>query len=360
MKIDYTKIPYVDLEDTMDTLRDSIEKHGVGVIRGVLNTEKCARTIALGNEFLATTFANDADNVKMDKPETWRNVTASFGAKHGGLIQHFGVGQSEMAWSVREDPTMRAIFEKLWNTKDLIVSFDGVNITPPPEVTRMGWQAPDKHWLHADQGSRKPGLRSIQGLVNLVDVDVGDATLLVLRNSNVHHTAFFRQFTLADKGDWVRITDEHVAWFIERGCDLMAVRVRAGDAVFWDSRTIHMGLSPAPGRSAASSESRTSGQPADCAAVSPKGRASGQPADCAAVSPKGRWRYVVYVAMFPRASLTPHQLRKRADIYVPENRTTNHWGTKLFSVTPHTYGAPIPAIRKHQSPSLSPVAKKLV
>lgn len=311
-------MPYVEVYCDGDALRDTIAAQGVAVVRGVFSAEECAEAIRLANEYLANTFANVSDNVHMDDPTSWKNITKTFWAKHGGLLQHFGIGQSDFVWYARSKATIIALFKTLWGAKharDLVVSFDGANVTPPPEVTGTGWQPPSKMWLHTDQSERKRGLVSVQGMVNLVDVDVGDATLLVIRGSNVLHEAFFAHFSLKANGDWQVLTHEHVNWFLAREyapgkrCELMAVRARAGDAIFWDSRTIHMGLAPSRGRANAD-----------------------------------RWRYVVYVAMFPRSTLSEVQLRKRR-MYVNDGRTTNHWGTKLFAEKPHTYGAPLCALR---------------
>ena len=39
--------------------------------------------------------------------------------------------------------------------------------------------------------------------------------------------------------DWHEFDDDEVTWFEERDCELIKVRVRAGDLNAWDSRTIH-------------------------------------------------------------------------------------------------------------------------
>lgn len=318
-KVDYTKIKYVEAYCSAETLRETISAHGVAVIPSVFNSNECAEAKTLANNFLASTFEQPGDNVCMENAARWRNISRNFYAKHGGLIQHFGIGQSDFAWYARSKPQVIDIFKTLWNvkhTRDLVVSFDGANVTPPPERTGLGWQSADKMWLHTDQSERKKTICSVQGMVNLVDVDEGDATLLVIRGSNNLHAAFFAHFGLSAKGDWQILTQEHVDWFLAqeyapgKRCELMAVKARAGDMIFWDSRTIHMGLAPSRGRAHAD-----------------------------------RWRYVVYVAMFPRCTLTAVQLRKRI-LYVNDGRTTNHWGTKLFAATPHTYGAPLCELRR--------------
>lgn len=55
------------------------------------------------------------------------------------------------------------VFEELWGTNELLVSFDSVNICAP------GFEG-SKPWLHTDQRPAVEGLACVQGLINLVDV----------------------------------------------------------------------------------------------------------------------------------------------------------------------------------------------
>jgi len=331
--MNFTKLKYEEFNNTPETLLNQIKTYGVGVVPKVFTPEQCAIAIELANNYMANVFEDDMHNVLIAKETTWKNVSKTMYAKHGGLLQYFGCGQSKFAWYAREAPPVRAIFEKLWNTKDLVVSFDGINVTPPPEVTGIGWQAAGKMWLHTDQSDKKTGLHSIQGLANFATVAEGDATLCVIKGSNQLHAAFFAKFGMKAKGDWQLITDDQLCWFLDqqydtpegkKHCEVVAVKANAGDMIFWDSRTIHMGLGPSSGR-----------------------------------VNKQTWRYVAYVAMFPRSKLKPHQLEKRKK-YVETCRTTNHWGTKLFAEKPHTYGNPIHKTRVHKPPVLSESAKKLI
>lgn len=332
--MNYNKVKYEVMKSTPETLLADLKAHGVAVVPGVFSETECTTAISLAHNYLSRVFEDDANNVLLAQPATWANVTKTMYAKHGGLLQHFGCGQSAFAWYAREAPAVRSLFQKLWSTPDLVVSFDGINVTPPPEVTGCGWQPADKMWLHTDQSEKKAGLHSIQGLANFATVSEGDATLCVIKGSHQLHAAFFAKFGLHAKGDWQLITEEQLFWFLDqeydapedrRRCELVAVKAGAGDMVFWDSRTIHMGLGPSPGR-----------------------------------PNKEHWRYVAYVAMFPRSKLKAVQLEKRKTKYLEEGRTTNHWGTKLFAEKPHTYGKPICKERRRGPPILSAAAKKLI
>lgn len=322
--VNFNQVRYTTFDNTAATLKRDIEQHGVAVIRNVLTADQCAHAIELSMSFLGNVFTDPNNNVSLTRTVSWRNITKCMFALHGGLIQHFHAGQSDVAWYVRTIPAVRAIFDQFWGTSNLFCSFDGINITPPPEATNCGWQSPKNHWLHTDQSEKKRGLRSIQGLVNLVDVDEGDATLMVFKGSNVLHEAFFAHFKEHAKDDWFRIDDSHAAWFIAHGCEPIAISARAGDMIFWDSRTIHMGLGPSRGRANPS-----------------------------------RWRHVVYVAMFDAATLSKVEVLKRK-MFIEEGRTSNHWGTTAFPKNPHAYGGPLPEQRPWQHPLLSAEAKRLI
>ncbi len=52
-------------------------------------------------------------------------------SEKNGIISGFGFGQSRFMWNLRLMPRVKRAFEAIWNTKDLIVSFDGGNVFRP-------------------------------------------------------------------------------------------------------------------------------------------------------------------------------------------------------------------------------------
>ena len=294
------------------------------MIENILTPEECENIQNRAHQWLENVPKNNTDKVLRDDKKSWKNITKVLYAKHGGLIQHFGVGQSQFVWDVRQHPKVIDVFRKIWKDDNLITSFDAANITPPPEDTNLGWQNPDKHWLHTDQSPKKQGMQSIQGLVNLEDVSDGDATLCVVTSSNKLHSEFFTKMKKESKGDWYKLeNDNELKWFLDKGCQVVAISAPKGSMILWDSRTIHMGLSPQKMRK------------------------------------NIRWRYVVYVAMFPRKSISTTNLKKRAE-HIKNGRMTNHWGVKLFPKVPHTYGGAIPEIDEYIPPNLTDLGKSLI
>ena len=163
------------------------------------------------------------------------------------------VPAAEFVWDIRADERVAAVFAELWEctVQDLIVSQDALSIHLPPEVTGKGWKHFDK--FHTDQSFLTLERTTFQGLVNLYDTHVGDATTMFLQGSHRLHHKFYEahrekfsypesHFTLIDQAD--------VQWFLDRGCRKELLLCEKGDLVLWDSRTMHCGSEPLRNRAA--------------------------------------------------------------------------------------------------------------
>jgi hypothetical protein len=49
---------------------------------------------------------------------------------------HYGVAHEKFVWDVRSEPGVVEAFEKVYNDKDLIVSFDAVNFGFPKYASK--------------------------------------------------------------------------------------------------------------------------------------------------------------------------------------------------------------------------------
>lgn len=135
-------------------------------------------------------------------------------------------------------------FAKLWGTDELLVSFDGANLTLP---------SPDRAllpaWPHVDQSPLRRGLQCVQGILNLAPNGPEDGGLVVLKGSSALNEQFFQQHGVEGGGswgpaDWFGFSDENLAWFMSRGCQVLKVCAEPGDLVLWDSRTVHYNKLP--------------------------------------------------------------------------------------------------------------------
>lgn len=331
-----TRTPYVykDYVATLDTLRATLQTHGVAIMPAVLNTSECdamASGVWDAVEFATAKFAPPAAApVKRDDPSTFIHLRQLF-TKHSMLHQHFGVGHAQAVWDVRQHPRVAGVFANLWQTKpeDLLVSFDGFSLHVPPEQNgNRGWYR--KPWMHVDQSYTRNGFECVQGWVTAHPVEEGDATLAFLRGSHAHHGAVADACNLRAakdaKKDWRKLEEPELAEYAARGCAPARVRCPAGSLVLWDSRTVHCGVEPEKGRRNAAAQ-----------------------------------RCVVYVCMQPRARATPAALRKKRAA-LEALRMTSHWAAKptLFPLTPRTYGAPLLPIQSVTTPpTLTPLGRRL-
>ena len=137
-------------------------------------------------------------------------------------------------------------FAELWGTEELLVSFDGVNITLPGRKD-MKW----KPWPHVDQAPTRKGLACAQGIINLSEAGPLDGGLQLLQGSSELFEQFFREHPPQPKAadapgqfDWFGFSLDDVKWFEDHGCTLIKVNAEPGDVIIWDSRTVHYASLP--------------------------------------------------------------------------------------------------------------------
>jgi hypothetical protein len=317
--MDSYKTYYTTLENVIHTL----ETYGVAVIPGVMSKEECEANRELAwKEFSVLTSGMEKPLVK-DNFDTYRSFYDLF-PLHSMLVQHWGVGHMQWVWNVRQHPNVVNAFAKIWNVKptDLLVSFDGVSLHLPPEITKKGWYR-GNDWLHTDQSWKKEGRHCIQGFVNMYPTRKGDASLCVFEKSHKQHTTFFKKFKKEPKGDWYKLENSEERAFFEQ--EMTRVECNEGDLVLWDSRTFHQGCEPLKERK----EMNT--------------------------------RMVAYVCMIPKNKCTAAKRKRRVEIF-EEGRMTTHWPNfpKMFPTTPRTYGKEVPVLQKVGKPKLTELGKSLI
>ena len=96
----------------------------------------------------------------------WKNQIEDLDKFHNmidphGIFKFHEVGHQEFAWFIRTRPKIINLFKKLWDTNDLVVSFDGSCYIP------KDCKKTDKLWTHTDQAPNSTGLKCYQSLVDL-------------------------------------------------------------------------------------------------------------------------------------------------------------------------------------------------
>lgn len=228
--------------DSPQWLKDLDEK-GWAIVKGVITPEEAAQYRDKANDWLE----GFKMGYKRDDPSTWHKQNLPRHVK-GGLYYAYSFAHSQWVWDIKSTPAIVNVFEKIWGTDKLTVSFDGGNLSvplPKDEIEDEG--AP---WPHVDQSPLKPELASIQGLLNLCPNGPEDGGLKVLSGSVKYFTETFKEFDhQAPPGGWdshdhVRHPDDRVDWLKVKGCEWIKPSLDPGDFIVWDSRTVHYGEAP--------------------------------------------------------------------------------------------------------------------
>ncbi len=319
-------VEYKSYSTPLENLLPSLEEKGVAVVDNVLTAEECC---SIRDRIWEQLEYVTKSQFRVSDEATWKFFYSLF-PLHSMLLQHFGLGQCAPIWDVRMNPKVGEVFSKIWNcpANNLLVSMDGLSIHLPPEKTGRGWYLGNS-WLHTDQSFTKRGRQCIQGVLNLYDVEEGDATFRCYEGSHKFHEEFGTAFNHKEKDDWYRLaTEEEREYFRERGCRETAVKAPAGSLILWDSRTMHQGMEAMRARA----------------------------------NPK--FRMAIYICMMPRAGVAESILAKRRSAF-QERRIMTHWANrpKLFPKTPRTYGNAIPDLNEVPFPenaAKSPYGRRLI
>lgn len=215
-------------------------RDGYAVIPSVISTEK-----ATEYQKRALDWLKSFDNPELDlaNPATWVPNNLPF-ISSINTFNHYGVVHERFMWDIRQEPRVIEAFAQLWDTKELLVSFDALNVTLP----RRPGHEPRVKWPHVDQSPFRQGLQCIQGIVNLSTSGPDDGGLTIYPGSHKVTEMFFAERT--DSSTWERkdffsFSTEDITWFTDQGYREHKVTAKPGDLIIWDSRLIHYGAEPA-------------------------------------------------------------------------------------------------------------------
>ena len=165
----------------------------------------------------------------------WQKTVPNYNKIHNvvsshGIHKHFEAGHQEFAWFIRTNKNVQNIFKKLWNTDELIVSFDGSCYIPKTLIKK------DVIWTHTDQASSKIGLHCYQAFVALTSNK--ERTLVVYEGTHNYHKKYFEDKGINNKNDW-NLIDHEVLDREDIKNKKRILNVPAGSMVLWDSRIFH-------------------------------------------------------------------------------------------------------------------------
>jgi len=198
---------------TAEEIKSRLDVYGYVVVPNVLNTEEV-------EEYKAEFFKwfNNAPGLK------------EYHAKHetNGIFKFYEVAHQRFAWLVRTNPKVVDIFKSIWETDDLVTSFDGACYYPEE------FSGDANYWIHTDQSSRKVGRHCVQSFVSFTE-NV-DRTFVLYHGSHYLHQDYFNLTGIDTTNDWCVLEPEYLRGLQYRQKHL---HVKPGSLVLWDSRVFH-------------------------------------------------------------------------------------------------------------------------
>ncbi|KAG5191286.1 hypothetical protein JKP88DRAFT_251619 [Tribonema minus] len=177
----------------LEEAKAALERDGVAVVPAVIQEDELP---SLRESMWGTFETLTQGRLQRADPSTFA-VLSEFLPIHSMLYQHWKLGHAQYVWDVRSAAGVITTFSTLWDTPDLITSFDGVSLHLPFEDTK-------------------------KGAVNLYDVDAGDATTRVLTGSYKLHKQYMEHCNIDTRtSDWSKFPknahEEHLDFFLKRG-----------------------------------------------------------------------------------------------------------------------------------------------
>ncbi|KAG1673015.1 hypothetical protein FOA52_005945 [Chlamydomonas sp. UWO 241] len=302
------EIRYQDVVEDDDLIRHVLDAWGFVVVRGVALRAECDQWGAGVRSFfgsLSTGVVLSDEDVAVNWPgKRWL-------VNSGGICHNFGVGHLPEVWQARQHPHVLCVFASVWQTSELVVSFDGVNAERPKTASP---QQPPTDTLHTDQSpwSNQDARVCVQGVLSLTSTREHTGGTTVVAKSHVQHRRLlvdtFKVPEKEWKKDWISLEAPMHVWLLDQpGCQVLKLATDPGDLVLWDSRTMH------------------------CGRKTPDVHTHG-------------WRLAVYICMCPAAWLDDDARARKAGALAAA-RTTSHWpdAREVMNHRPHFQGGKVPA-----------------
>ena len=210
-----------NLTDVKDW-KAALENNGYVVIKDVLTEEEQSTYFDLFKKDWTTV----SHRFNFDDTTTWKRDNCPIMMKTG-FTYASGFSQCDFMWSLRTNPNIKGIYENLYNTNELVTSFDGFSVF-------LSDKQDPGYWLHIDQNRENPLVDelSIQGAYNFFPVEAKDAGFVVVPGS--HNTYDPEEGTVYPNQQFIQIPpedphiDSAIKLIIPKNCFTL-----------WNSFTIH-------------------------------------------------------------------------------------------------------------------------
>ena len=145
-----------------------------------------------------------------------------------GIYKYHEVGHQRFAWLLRTNDKIINVFKKLWDTDELVCSFDGSCYYPSNYIGE------ETYWTHCDQSPLKRGLQCYQSFISLTSNK--ERTFVVYDGSHKLNDEYNELYKTDEPSEFNVINKNYVDTIQYRK---KLLSVKAGSLVIWDSRTFH-------------------------------------------------------------------------------------------------------------------------
>lgn len=244
---DYT----IDINN-LSYMKKIMDEYGFTVIDNVFSKDECDRLERGVWHCMENNTTYLRVPLKRCNPDTFKSMkkqSNDFNTYNDSMITH-----SDFMWKARQNVNAMKVFAELYgcNMSELITSYGGVSIQPPPEIMLGRHQGKGHHRhcsYHVEQSPTQTEKRSFQASISTVYIHPGDYTVGFFAKSHLLLKHFGEKFNITDKANFFQISQpEHMKFYEKRCKQIRMVNCKAGSMVVWDNRTMFSNFRPLPNR----------------------------------------------------------------------------------------------------------------
>lgn len=112
--------------DQLDQAMKHLEENGFAVISDVLNQDEVDQAKQLIWQYLER--LKSPYKIKRNDIRSWNTWP---GRHEAGIIEEYGAGNSHVQWFIRSIPSIKDVFARIWKTRNLLCSMDGIGLFRP-------------------------------------------------------------------------------------------------------------------------------------------------------------------------------------------------------------------------------------
>jgi hypothetical protein len=312
-------VPRFDITDQKQEgqMLQYLNEHGYVVVASVANEDDIN---SAKNDFWDY-FCKTNEIINPSDASTWDTDWPASSAD--GICSAKGFNHSRFLWRTRLLPAVKRAYGLIWDTEDLIVSYDTGNVFRPWQyrrewVTHGGWWHVDQNALKLD----RQGRRCVQGLVTYYDANEHTGGLCVIPGSHHTHQEVCERSADGDRSmDYVAIK-QHDPVLDNAG---LLVYAKAGDLILWDSRTVHCNTPSIAIDAYYANAPATGAVGSDTESLESEGAAGNSSTHVDII------RLAAYVCMLPLSHANTRCLEQRKLAFV-RRISTSHWPTQKIGI----------------------------